>query len=175
MISTTDIIGIGKFNKTHGISGEISAILDIPTENILDLKALVVDEDGILVPYFVESYRNKSKTATLLTLDGITSEIEAKHLIGKTIYALKTDIKDDDLDDDDDNAYSLIGYVVQDIDNGELGSIIDIDDSTENYLFIVETAYGGQILIPIVDEFIVDIDYNTHVLLMNLPEGLLNI
>lgn len=174
MISRADIVEIGKFNKTHGISGEISATLDIDAEGILDLRAIIVDEDGIFVPYFVLSYRNKSKDSTLLTIDGIESEIEAKHFIGKNIYALRTDISEEDSEDEED-AYSFIGYNISDEQEGNLGEIIAIDDSTENYLFIVETPVGNQLLIPIADEFISNIDKTTHTLVMNLPDGLLNI
>lgn len=173
MISRADIIEIGKFNKTHGISGEISATLDIEANDIPDLKAIVVDEDGIFVPYFVTSFRNKSKDSTLLSIDGINSEVEAKHLIGKSIYALKTNI--DEEDSDEESAYSFIGFSLTDIDNGKLGTIIDIDDSTENYLFVVETPDGNQLLIPIADEFFNDIDYTTRTLEMKLPDGLLTL
>lgn len=176
MITRADITEIGKFNKTHGIMGEISAILDIDAENISDLQAIIVEEDGIFVPYFITAFRHKSKESILLTIDGINSENDAKHLVGKTIYALKTDIVESDEYDDEESAYNFIGYnVINSDDNSTLGTITDIDDSTDNYLFIVEDGNHNQILIPIADEFITDVNHTLQTISMSLPEGLLNI
>ena len=54
-----------------------------------------------------------------------------------------------------------------------IGEIVDVDDSTENVLFVVEHAEGREVLIPIAEEFIDGIDHDARRIFMNLPLGLL--
>ncbi len=60
--------------------------------------------------------------------------------------------------------------------NGNLiGKIDDIDVSTDNALFIVISPEDKKILVPIVDEFITDIDMDKLSISVDLPEGLLDL
>ena len=56
-----------------------------------------------------------------------------------------------------------------------VGRIIDIDDSTENVLFIVELPDKSHVQIPAVDDLVEELHENEQKIVMNLPEGLLNI
>ena len=51
---------------------------------------------------------------------------------------------------------------------------VDINDLTENVLFIVEHE-GKEIMIPAADDLILDIDDENETILMDLPQGLVNI
>ena len=59
-------------------------------------------------------------------------------------------------------------------DDNEIGEIIDIDDSTDNPLFIVDNN-GNIVYIPITEEFILFIDDDKEVIGMSLPEGLIEL
>ena len=50
---------------------------------------------------------------------------------------------------------------------------MDINDLTENVLFIVEHE-GEEIMIPAADDLILDIDDENETILMDLPKGLVN-
>lgn len=52
-----------------------------------------------------------------------------------------------------------------------VGKIAEVNDSTENWLFITEDGT----LIPANEDLIIDIDYDGKVIVMDLPEGLLNL
>lgn len=58
---------------------------------------------------------------------------------------------------------------------GLLGKISGIEDSTANYLFIIETTDGRNLLIPVADEFVTGIDTDSRSIEMDLPEGLIDI
>ena len=177
MITRAEITEIGTSNKPHGIQGEISASFLCDFDEIELLSCIIVDEDGIFVPFFIESARPKSTAVALVKFDGIDSDAQVRHFTGKTIFALKSDIADDDPDADDSeaDAFSFIGYTMADTSHGVIGEIVDIDDSTENFLFIVESSDGSQVLVPIADEFIHEIDDHSHRIVMNLPEGIINL
>jgi len=53
-----------------------------------------------------------------------------------------------------------------------VGEIVDIDDATENVLFVVERGDGSTILVPAADDLVTDIDLDGKTISMLLPEGL---
>ena len=67
----------------------------------------------------------------------------------------------------------FIGYQLIDKTLGPIGEIVDINDLTENVLFIVEHE-GEEIMIPAADDLILDIDDENETILMDLPQGLVN-
>lgn len=169
MILKEEICEIGQFNKPHGINGEISATFECDVEDVESLSCIVVDVDGIFVPFFVSGIRPKRATTLLLKIDDVDSEEAAKAFVGKPIYALRDQLEIEYADDD---LRSLVGYTVSDERDGILGEIVDIEDSTENMLFIVETSDGENFFIPIADEFIIAIDDDARRVEMRLPEGI---
>ena len=57
---------------------------------------------------------------------------------------------------------------------GEVGKIVSINDSTAQALFEVEKD-EKQILIPMNDEFIVKLDRKSKTILVETPEGLIDL
>ena len=58
--------------------------------------------------------------------------------------------------------------------NVNIGEIVDIEDSTENALFIIKSG-DNVVYIPIADEMIEDVISDTKTIVMNLPEGILDL
>lgn len=176
MITDSELIRIGRFGKPHGINGEVSASIDEEVD-MGALSCVVTDMEGIFVPFFISAMRPKSTETVLLTLDGITDENEAKLFNGKPLYALRRDnAVTDTRDSDEDGFYAadLIGFTITDSAEGPVGVITDIEDSTENVLFIVERPDGGAtVYIPVADDYIDSIDAENRNIVMTLPDGLL--
>lgn len=177
MITQDEIVEIGQFVKPHGINGEITATFPdgFSDEEICEFSCIITCEDGIFVPFFISSARPKSSQSLLLSIDGVSSEMEARHFAGKTIYVKRDEIAMDEDYDGEDGAYAsdYIGYTITDDEQGLIGEIADIDDSTENCLFIVRRTDGTEVLIPIAQEYITAIDTDTKTISMSLPIGLI--
>lgn len=177
MILRDDIIEIGRYNKPHGVSGEISASLDVDIDVLGEFSCLISDIDGIFVPFFVEAMRTKSVSTALLTIDGIANEDQAALLVNKDIYVLKSEYEK--LSDDEDCDEMPIDYFIgfkMTTDEGEVvGDIVDVDDSTENVLFIVERPDGNEVSVPAADELITNLDLDGKTIEMALPMGLLEL
>lgn len=172
MILSRDITPIGEFVKTHGIDGELSLTLD-PGLTPDDLPCMILDMDGIYVPFFVTASRTRGSQSWLVTLEGITSDIEAASMVGKTVYALRDRVEDDDTDDDGFYLEDMVGYTLFDVGNeNPVGKIADVDLSTDNALFIVETDHHHRLMIPAAVDLMVAADHDLHTLTMNLPTGL---
>lgn len=169
MITAEQLTDIGRYNKTHGVNGEISATFDCDALLVGELSTLISPMDGIFVPFFVENLRTKSGDTLLLTIDGIASEEQAKKLVNAKIYALTEEMPEQD------EVYCdyFIGFTIV-VDGKEIGCIADVDDSTENALFVVESQ-GKTLYVPISEDFIVDIDEAEKTIEMELPEGLLDL
>lgn len=180
MIRENEIIAIGKFGHPHGVNGEISCFLDEPVD-FLALRCIVVNIDGINVPFFINSSRAKGPHSTLLTIDGISDERAASEFAGKTIFALKDDyISENDYDDGDQDsglyADDLIGFSIVDTSGRLNGTITDVDDTTENVLFIVYAENSTKpILIPVANEYIDEVDQENRILTVDLPDGFLDL
>ena len=176
MITRDELIAIGHYNKPHGVAGEISATVDVDWELLRELSCLVSGIDGIFVPFFVNAIRPKSGDTVLLTIDGIENEKDVARLVNRDIYALKRDYRQESIDADADG-YPLdffIGFELQDSDGSWVGEITDVDEQTENAIFIVERD-GSDLMVPASDDLIVEFDIDKKLMVMDLPTGLLDL
>jgi 16S rRNA processing protein RimM len=103
-------------------------------------------------------------------------------LSNQTIYGVTAELSDatddEEFDDEDGDGFyasDFVGYTIVDEDNELIGKIVELDDRTDNFLFVVETKSGDEVFIPVADEFITDIDTDTKTLTMNLPIGLVDL
>ena len=169
MIKKEEVYKIGRLGKAHGIRGEVSFLFDDDVFDRVDADYLILDIDGILVPFFLEEYRFKSDANALVKFDGIDSLERAKELTGCDVYFPR------ELSDEDDEHISwaeIIGYKLVDSETGTVaGTIASVDDSTINTLFELE---DGR-LIPASEELIQKIDTKKYQIEIKLPEGILEL
>ena len=176
MITREELIAIGHYNKPHGVAGEISATIDVDLEVLQQLSCLVSDMDGIFVPFYVNACRPKSSETFLLTIDGFNSEQEVSRLVNRDIFALKREFQQESEDADADG-YPLdffIGFDLQDSDGTRVGTITDVDEQTENAIFIISRD-DEEIMVPASDDLIVEFDLDKKLMVMDLPKGLLDL
>lgn len=161
MILEKEIFKAGKINKTHGVNGELNCTIDADT--IDRAEYMVLDMDGIFVPFFISNIRVKSSNSVLLTLEDIETETDARNLVGKDIYLPIHLMSDEDM-----LSYEyFVGFTVVNGDE-KLGEISFVDDQTVNILFGI-TADDGDILLPAVEDFIMEVDNENKILYTNYP------
>jgi 16S rRNA processing protein RimM len=172
MIKKEELIKIGKFNKPHGVQGELLFTFTDDIFDRSDCDYLVCSVDGIFVPFFIDEYRFKSDTSALMLLDGVNTIEKARMFTNTDVY-FPLKYMDDDEKDDLPGLSSLIGFTVIDKRHGLLGSIKAVDDSTANAFAEVESDKGVQHLIPLNEEMIAEFDKKKRTITFDLPEGLL--
>lgn len=173
MITKDEIIEIGKFQKTHALKGELNALLDVDEDYAADGHPLIVEMDGIFVPFYAESVRPKGAESCLVKLKDVDSQEVAQQFVNKPVYALRSELVNYYDVPEDEIVADFVGFKIVDRHLGEVGTVTDIDDTTANVLFVVERPDGGTVLIPVADEFIEGIDTDAKLIHTSLPDGLI--
>ena len=163
MITNEEVIAIGKITRTHGKRGEVQCLMENEYWDNADATFLILSINNILVPFRVLDWRGKGSDSLIFQLDHITDELEAQQLIGHHAYMLKSDISEED--EILPTWQSLLGYQVIDTDQGNLGTITDVDETTINTLI---TLNNNQ-LIPLHEDFIIDIQQDQQEITICLP------
>ncbi|MDR0988432.1 MAG: ribosome maturation factor RimM [Prevotellaceae bacterium] len=183
MISAEEVLHIGQFNKPHGIHGELSLTF---TDEVIELDAeacLICLLDGILVPFFVESYRPRSGTTALVKLWQVDSTEQARGFTNIDVFVLQSELEEVETaegqtqeEEQDPTAWhDLEGYtLIESTTHTPIGLVTAVDSSTANTLFVVDRD-GQELLLPAHETFIRSIDDEAQcIYLHHLPEGLLN-
>ena len=168
MIRREDGYRIGKIGKPHGVKGEVSFQFDDDIFDRTDADFLILELDGILVPFFMEEYRFRSDSLALMKLEGIDTQERARELTNCEVFFPR------EQQDDEENLSwaAIIGFtVIDEQTNTPVGTIASVDDSTENVLFELEDGT----LIPASEDLITNIDTKKRTITIDLPEGLLEL
>lgn len=163
MITNQQVIAIGRITRTHGKRGELQCLTSNEYWDNADASFLILNIDNILVPFRVLDWRGKGSDSLIFQLDHITDETAAQRLIGCQAYMLASDLSE--TDELMPTWQSLVGYRVVDQDQGDLGSIIHVDESTINTLVTLDNDQ----LIPLHEDFIIHIDAENKQLRICLP------
>lgn len=114
-------------------------------------------------------YQNK---VVILKLEGINDRNQAEAQRNKNVYIEETDLQE--LPEDTYYVRDLIGMEVL-TEEGKLGMISDVVQNTAQDLYEVKTEEGKKILIPVVKEFVLEVNMNEKTVKVKLPEGLLDL
>jgi 16S rRNA processing protein RimM len=172
MIHHSDVYKIGTITKAHGLRGEVVFNFTDDIFDTVDADYLILEVDGILVPFFIEEYRWRSDGHVLLKLCDIDTQERARELTGCDVFFPHKLAPDNE---DYVSWAQIIGFSLQDSESGKtVGIIRNVDDTTINLLFEVETPEGEEVLIPANNDLIDDIDPAKRTLRMRVPNGLLD-
>ena len=168
MIRLEEISPIGVFGKTHGIKGEINLELNVDFD-LENTPYIIVDIDGIFVPFFINDYRYKSDTVALVQFEDIDTEERVRPFFGKKAYVKKEVLDDGEEDELSINYY--VGFTMLTPQRTVIGQIVEIDVSTANVLFVLD----NDTLVPVGAIEVLDLDQDRHTMIVEVPEGLLDI
>lgn len=173
MIKQEEVYRIGRLGKPHGVKGEVSFQVSDDVFDRVDADCLVLELDGILVPFFIEEYRFRSEDIALLKLEGVDTADQARELTGSSVFFLR---RLADNDREEVTWAEIIGYRIIDANTlQEVGTLTDVDDSTVNTLFNVTTKEGDEVLLPAGEDLITAVDKAARNITMTIPEGLLDL
>ena len=85
MIKREEVYKIGVLGKPHGVKGEILFRFTDDVFDQCDADYLVLNMEGILVPFFMEEYRFRSDEVALMKFCDIDTEERARELTGTVL------------------------------------------------------------------------------------------
>ncbi|GGC55746.1 ribosome maturation factor RimM [Pedobacter quisquiliarum] len=163
---------IGYITKTKGLKGEVQVYFEYDSPELLDLDVVFAEISGKMVPYFVSVCKLQNNQTANICFDDIDHIDKAQALVKKKIY-LPLD-KMPDRSDDDFHYNDLIGFMVTDETLGELGEILDVNEYPQH--FVATMNYKEkEVLFPLNEDMILEIDLDEETILVDLPEGLLDL
>lgn len=172
MILKSDVFPVGQVIKPHGVTGEMSFTFTTDVFDTEDVPFFIFEMEGILVPFFLEEYRFKTSSTGLLRLENVRTEEQARRFAGLTIYLPVSYL--DKVEDDEIELEYFAGFTLMDVERGLIGVISEVDQTTDNVLFVVP-AGDDERLIPAGEDYIEKIDHQKKIIYMHLPEGLLEL
>lgn len=175
MIREDEVFYIGRITKFRGISGEVELLFTDDAFDRGNCEYLVLNMDGILVPFFWEEYKFKNHETAIIQFEGFCNEQDAKKIVGANVYYPKAALPNDEEEHTLSSWKALTGFIVYNEHGTLLGEVETVDDSSANILFYLRTKTGDELLIPFHEDFLVDYKMKERTLTLQLPDGLLEL
>jgi 16S rRNA processing protein RimM len=163
---------LGRITKLSGYEGAVAVKLEkIFTENIPQMESVFLEIDGRPVPFFISEMEYTGADILKLSFEGYNSIEKVSEFAGCRVFLTGSA----NAINQNSDTQNLIGYLVFDHGNREIGSISEIIANNGQWLLNVISPDRKNILIPFHEHFILRIDKRKKIIVMDIPEGLLDI
>ena len=136
------------------------------------MESVFVEINKHLVPFFIETSSLHKGDFLRTRFEDVSSEEEAEKILGCEVYLPLSMLPE--LEGDKFYFHEVIGFDAEDQRLGNVGKIVGINDTSAQPLF--EILKGDiEILIPMIDDFIVKVDRENKKIILNTPEGLIDL
>jgi 16S rRNA processing protein RimM len=165
-----DCFYLGKIAKKFSFKGEVLIYLDTDEPELYeDMESVFVEFNKNLVPFFIENSNLHKGDFLRVKFEDIDTEADADEIMGCEIHLPLSMLPK--LEGNKFYFHEVIGFEIEDQRLGVFGKIVSINDTSAQPLF--EVVNGNvEILVPMIDQFLVKIDRENKKVVMNLPEGL---
>ena len=162
---------LGKIVRKYSFKGEILVKLDTDEPELFtEMESVFVERRKKLIPFFIEESSLHKSELLRVRFEDVTNEDEADALIGAHLYLPLEFLPK--LTGNKFYYHEIIGFTAEDVSFGKIGKITGVNDTTSQALFEIERS-GKQILIPMIDHFIKKVDRENKIILLDVPEGLI--
>ena len=159
---------MGKIVNVVGLKGEVKVYSYTDrNERFEELESIWLENKE----YNIQNVRYQNKVV-ILKLEGINDRNQAEAQRNKKVYILEEDLQE--LPEDTYYVRDLIGMEVM-TETEKLGDITDVIQNSAQDLYEVKTSEGKKIYIPVVKEFVLNVDMEARTVKVKLPEGLLDL
>jgi len=160
------MIKIGEVVNVVGLRGELKIYpYSENKERFETLKTVYFDKAEVTI----EQVRYKDNLV-ILKIQGVDDRTGAEACRGKEVF-----MNDEDLEELPEGTYyvkDILGFLVEDVARGVIGTLKDVRDNGAQDLFIIEKNNGGELLVPAVEQFFTGVDLDRKVVLVDLIEGM---
>lgn len=168
-----DCFYLGKIAKKFSFKGEVLAWLDTDEPGLYEnMESVFVELNNHLVPFFIVQSSLHKNDFLRIRFEDVNNEEDADRILGCAVYLPLSMLPK--LEGNKFYFHEVIGFEAEDQRLGSIGNIVSVNDTTAQPLFEIKKG-DIEILIPMIDDFIVKIDRENKKVLLNTPEGLVDL
>jgi len=168
-----DCYYLGKIVSKFSFRGEVLLKLDSDESPSLKLKTIFIEIDKILVPFSIVKISLHKSSLLKIKFDGVDSETLADKILRRNTFLPLKDLPK--LDGNKFYYHEIIGFKAEDLHKGEIGIIKEVNDQTSQPVVKINTNENKEVMIPLVDDFLIKLERNKKKIIFNLPEGLIDL
>lgn len=164
---------VARIGRAHGIKGEVTVEVRTDEPELRLAPGAVLSTDPASTgPLTIETGRVHSGRL-LLRFEGVKDRNAAEALRNILLIA---EVDPDELPEEDDEYYDhqLIDLDVVTKGGAEVGRITEISHLPSQDLFIVERPDGSEVMIPFVEEIVIEVDLVEQRAVIDPPAGLID-
>jgi len=167
------LLPIAKVIKSFGTKGEV-LIRYAPSfqEDINEKKPVFITFDELPVPFFIETITPRGASQVVIKLKGVDNIELADEITGQVVM-----IEYGSLEPDEPSLTDYIGFKVEDSTGTTIGTVSNFYDYPNNPCFGItrEDKNSGELLLPVHEHIILGSDSTSSTIIVNIPNGLLDI
>ena len=168
-----DYYYLGKITKKYSFKGEVLLKIDTDQPSYYKkIKSLFIYKKDKLNLHKIDVIRFHKDKVLRIKFHDINSELEANSIVNCEIYLPLNSLPV--LKGNKFYYHDVINYLVVDENFGEVGKIKNIKENISQDLFVIDYK-SNDVLIPIHDEFIINVDRDKKQIIVKTPEGLIDL
>jgi 16S rRNA processing protein RimM len=167
---TDDLQPLGKIIDTHGLRGELKVRTHPEDrEALLAARRVFLQLPGASQPRPLTPVKARSnKGYVVIQFEGVDHISQVANLVGQEVLVVSADIRR--------TAgklfwFELSGLRVVDQQRGDIGVLEDMFVTAAHGIYVIQGRFG-EVLIPAIEPFVLDLDRETGVLQVDVPDGL---
>ena len=169
-----EYLNVVKIVNTHGIRGEVRVIsqTDFPDERYQKGEKLFLFREGMPPLELTVAGHRRHKNFDLLTFEGYPNINDVEKFRDGILKVAKDNLAQ--LAEDEYYYHQIIGLIVVDEDDKEIGKIKEILSPGANDVWVVQRKGKKDALIPYIASVVKEIDLANGIVKVELPEGLID-
>ena len=168
-----DCFYLGKSVKKYSGKGGLLVKLDTDDPSIYTkMESVFIEQNKSLIPFFIERSSLHKSTLLRVKFEDIDSEEDADKLLKSELYLPLEFLPQ--LTGNKFYYHEIVGFEAEDLSFGLVGIVKGVNDTTNQAILEIDSN-GSEILIPLIDDFIKSVDREQKKIILEVPEGLIDI
>ncbi len=168
-----DCFFVGTIISKFSFKGDVLVKLDSDDPEMYEqMESVFVELGKNLVPFFIEKCSLHKSELLRIKFEEVNTEADADTLLKHKLYLPLEFLPK--LSGNKFYFHEVIGFQVEDVNYGFVGIITGVNDTTHQPLFEIERD-DKQILIPMNDEFLKEVNRDSKKIIVQTPEGLIDL
>ena len=164
---------LGKVARKFSFKGEVLVFLDTDEPELYqNLESVFVELNKTLVPFFIEKSALHKDKFLRVRFEDVLTEADADAIMNCEVYLPLSMLPK--LEGNKFYYHEIIDFDVEDLRLGNIGKMVRVNDSNAQPLFEINKG-GTEILVPMIDAFIIKIDRANKKVILDTPVGLVDL